>query len=144
MSLFDAKKLKIGYFSMILLIIFLNKSSCLPIFYAKYVSIYRILHEQCMDFQNLVCQISFTKMMVGSFVILIFHCVLQRCERDARTHVTTNKSNGVWTTDAFSSVLFLVIVLVLVFELHQQGLQPSVASSFMIFLVFLCICIGFY
>ena len=29
-----------------------------------------------------------------------------------------NKSNGVWTTDAFSSMLFLVIVLVIVLELH--------------------------
>ena len=35
-----------------------------------------------------------------------------------RTEERLNKSNGVRTTDAFSSVLFLIIVFVLVLELH--------------------------
>ena len=39
-------------------------------------------------------------------------------QRGANTRIVENKSNGVRTTDAFSSVLFLVIVLLLVFELH--------------------------
>ena len=55
-----------------------------------------------------------------------------------------NKSNRVGTIDAFSCVLFLVIVLVLVLGLYQQGLQHYVASPIMIFHVFQCICIGFY